>query len=108
MIGNIEGIDGVVENNTFRVFSEPTPVTETEEQRLARRRLGGEVDGVSRQLARYIPNLDAVMIYRLDRFGRGGHHRPFNDLGFSGVRIMETHENYSRQYQDVRIADGIQ
>ena len=116
MIGNIEGIDGVVENNTFRVFSEPIPVTETETQRLARRRLGGEVDGVSRQLARYvariadryIPNLDAVMVYRLDRFGRGGHHRPFNDLGFPGVRIMETHENYARQHQDVRVEDGIQ
>ena len=116
MIGNIEGIDGVVENNTFRVFSEPTPVTDTETQRLARRRLGGEVDGVSRQLARYvariadryIPNLDAVMVYRLDRVGRGGHHRPFNDLGFPGVRIMETHENYARQHQDVRVEDGIQ
>ena len=116
MIGNIEGIDGVVENKTFRVFSESTPVTETEEQRLARRRIGSEIDGISRQLARYvariadryISNLDAVMIYRLDRFGRGGHHRPFNDLGFPGVRIMETYENYARQHQDVRVADGIQ
>jgi hypothetical protein len=115
MISNVEGIDGVIENSTFRVFSEPTPVTETEEQRRRRRSSGGEVDGVSRQLARYvaritdmyIPNLDAIMIYRLDRFGRGGHHRPFNDEGFPGVRIMETHENYIRQHQDVRVDDGI-
>ncbi len=115
MIGNIEGVDGVIENNTFRVFSEPTPVTETEEARRARRVTGGEVDGVSRQLARYvarmtdeyIPNLDAIMIYRLDRFGRGGHHRPFNDAGFPGVRIMETHENYTRQHQTLRVEDGI-
>ena len=47
------------------------------------------------------------MIYRLDRFGRGGHHRPFNDEGFAGVRIMETHEQYERQHQDLRTEDGI-
>ncbi|MEM8892101.1 MAG: M28 family peptidase, partial [Bacteroidota bacterium] len=115
MIGNIEGIDGVIQNNSFRVFSEPTPVTEDENARRRRRFYGGEVDGVSRQLARYvdrmtqqyIPNLDAMMIYRLDRFGRGGHHRPFNDEGFAGVRIMETHENYNRQHQDLRTENGI-
>ncbi|MDE2881160.1 MAG: M28 family peptidase [Acidobacteriota bacterium] len=116
MIGNIEGVDGVIRNDVFRVFSEPTPVTETEEARRRRRVTGGEVDGVSRQLARYvarmtdlyIPNLEAKMIYRLDRFGRGGHHRPFNDAGFPGVRIMETHENYRRQHQDLRVEDGIE
>ncbi|UCD39272.1 MAG: M28 family peptidase [Fidelibacterota bacterium] len=115
MIGTIEGIDGIIENTTFRVFSEPTPATETDQERRRRRSTGGEVDGPSRQLARYvdritdlyIPNLDAIMIYRLDRFGRGGHHRPFNDLGFPGVRIMETHENYNRQHQDVRVENGI-
>jgi hypothetical protein len=47
------------------------------------------------------------MIYRLDRFGRGGHHKPFNDAGFTGVRIMETHENYNRQHQDIRTENGI-
>ena len=47
------------------------------------------------------------MIYRLDRFGRGGHHRPFNDEGYAGVRIMETHENYIRQHQDIREENGI-
>ncbi len=115
MIGNIEGIDGVIDNTTFRVFSEPTPVEETERDRTWRRFYGGEVDGPSRQLARYVDrltdqyctNLDAIMIYRLDRFGRGGHHRPFNDLGYAGVRIMETHENYNRQHQDLREEDGI-
>ena len=115
MIGNVEGVDGVIDNTTFRVFSEPTPLSETEAERRARRRLGEEVDGTSRQLARYvariadqyIPNLEALMIYRLDRVGRGGHHRPFNDAGFPGVRIMETHENYRRQHQDVRVEDGV-
>ncbi|MFP4339012.1 MAG: M28 family peptidase [Cyclobacteriaceae bacterium] len=116
MIGNIEGIDGVVDNRSFRIFSEPVPPTETENERRFRRFTGGEVDGISRQLARYIhrqtetymPMMNPIMIYRLDRFGRGGHHRPFNDLGFAGVRIMEAHENYNRQHQDIRVEDGIE
>ncbi len=115
MIGNIEGVDGVIDNRTFRIFSEPVPPTETERQRNARRFYGGEVDGISRQLARYIhksvkkfmPEMNPMMIYRLDRFGRGGHHRPFNDAGFAGVRIMEAHENYTRQHQDIRVENGI-
>lgn len=115
MIGNIEGVDGVIDNRTFRIFSEPTPITETEKEKNNRRFYGGEVDGISRQLARYIhklttiymPEMNPMMVYRLDRFGRGGHHRPFNDLGFSGVRLMEAHENYNRQHQDLRIENGI-
>jgi Peptidase family M28 len=115
MIGNIEGVDGVIANNSFRIFSEATPVTEADDVRKRRRFYGGEVDGVSRQLARYIArltdryitNLEPILIYRLDRFGRGGHHRPFNDLGYAGIRIMETHENYTRQHQDIRTENGI-
>nr|WP_321223068.1 M28 family metallopeptidase [uncultured Psychroserpens sp.] len=115
MIGNIEGVDGVIDNRTFRIFSEPVPANETEQQRRARRFYGGEVDGVSRQLARYVhktvktymPEMNPMMVYRLDRFGRGGHHRPFNDLGFAGIRIMEAHENYTQQHQDIRTENGI-
>ena len=115
MIGNTQGIDGVKDNRSFRIFSEPTPVTETEQERKARRFYGGEVDGVSRQLARYVfkttvqymPEMNPMMIYRLDRFGRGGHHRPFNDAGYAGIRIMEAHENYNQQHQDLRIENGI-
>ena len=115
MIGNIEGIDGIIDNYSFRIFSEPTPANESEKSRKRRRFYGGEVDGNSRQLARYIhkqvkkfmPKLNPMMIYRLDRFGRGGHHRPFNDLGYPGVRIMEAHENYNRQHQDLRSEEGI-
>uniref|UniRef100_UPI00404A5F86 M28 family peptidase n=1 Tax=Flavobacterium sp. TaxID=239 RepID=UPI00404A5F86 len=115
MIGNIEGVDGVIDNRTFRIFSEPTPANETDKERSMRRFYGGEVDGVSRQLARYIekttktymPEMNPMMVYRLDRFGRGGHHRPFNDLGFAGVRIMEAHENYNRQHQNIREENGI-
>jgi len=115
MIGNIQGIDGVIDNRSFRIFSETHNPTETERERVMKRYYGGEVDGVSRQLARYIhktvktymPEMNPMMIYRLDRFGRGGHHRPFNDLGFPGIRIMEAHENYTWQHQDVRVEDGI-
>ncbi len=115
MIGNITGVDGVIDNRAFRIFSEPVPANETERQRRMRRFYGGEVDGISRQLARYIhkntktymPEMNPMMIYRLDRFGRGGHHRPFNDLGFAGIRIMEAHENYTQQHQDIRTENGI-
>jgi hypothetical protein len=116
MIGNIKGVDGVIDNRSFRIFSEPVPPTETENERRMRRYYGGEVDGISRQLARYVhhttetymPEMNPMMIYRLDRFGRGGHHRPFNDLGFAGIRIMEAHENYNQQHQDIRKEDGIE
>ncbi|WP_241967856.1 M28 family metallopeptidase [Pseudidiomarina homiensis] len=116
MIGNIEGINGVVNNTTARIFAEGTRMNETESDARRRRFTGGEVDSPSRNVARYIdwmadryiPNLDTMVIYRLDRFGRGGHHRPFNDLGYPGVRIMETNENYHRQHQDLRVENGIQ
>jgi len=114
MIGNTCGIDGVCDNTTARVFAEGTRVTETEREAAIRRSTGGEVDSPSRNLARYIkrvgeqhvPNLDVMMVYRLDRFGRGGHHRPFNDAGYPAVRVMETHEHYDRQHQDLRTEDG--
>ena len=55
----------------------------------------------------FMPEMNPLMIYRLDRFGRGGHHRPFNDQGYAGVRIMEAHENYIMQHNDIRIENGI-
>lgn len=116
MIGNIKGVDGVASNRDFRIFSEPVPPEESDRIRRARRFYGGEVDGISRQLARYVyratrtymPEMNPMLIYRLDRFGRGGHHRPFNDAGFAGIRIMEAHENYTQQHQDIRMENGIQ
>ena len=114
MISNISGINGVTNNATARVFSEGTRAVETPEEARRRRFTGGEVDSPSRQIARlvdrtadqYIPNLDVMMVYRLDRFGRGGHHRPFNEVGIPGVRIMETNEHYDRQHQDIRVEGG--
>lgn len=115
MIGNIAGLSGVIDNTTARVFAEGTRFDETSEEATTRRFTGGEVDSPSRNLARYIdrmadlyvPNLDVMMVYRLDRFGRGGHHRPFNDIGVPAVRLMEANEHYNRQHQDLRNENGV-
>jgi len=114
MIGNIAGMNGVVDNHSARIFSEGVRWAETPEEAQRRYREGGELDSASRNLARYvkrvgeqyISNLDLMMVYRLDRFGRGGHHRPFNQAGFPGIRIMEVNEHYDRQHQDLRVEDG--
>jgi len=116
MIGNTQGQNGVSDNTVARVFSEGIRADETERMARIRRFTGGEVDSPSRNLARfvdlmadlYVPNLDAMMVYRLDRFGRGGHHRPFNDVGYPAVRIMEANEDYRRQHQDIRVDDGVE
>ncbi|WP_076411926.1 M28 family peptidase [Shewanella sp. UCD-KL12] len=115
MIGNIEGVNGVINNHSVRVFSEGVRIAETAEEAKERYFSGGENDSASRNLARkikslsdqYMTNLDVMMVYRLDRFGRGGHHLPFNKAGFPAVRIMETNENYNRQHQDIRVESGI-
>lgn len=117
MIGNIEGITGVIDNSTARVFA-PGLHPATSEAELRRiLSMGGELDTPARQLARYIsrvadvylPNLDVEIIYRLDRYGRGGHHTPFFMAGFpAAVRLMETHENYNRQHQDLRVENGVE
>ncbi len=115
MVGNIEGIDGVIENTLARVFAPGLPPTTTAAELRRVLTTGGELDTPSRQLARYIdrvadvyfPNLDVEIIYRLDRYGRGGHHTPFFNEGFPAVRLMEAHENYNRQHQDLRTENGI-
>jgi Zn-dependent M28 family amino/carboxypeptidase len=114
IIGNIEGIDGVIDNATVRVFSEGTRATESARTARIRRYTGGEVDSPSREVARYVDrmadyvrNLHVMLVYRLDRFGRGGDHSAFNDAGYPAVRLTEPNENYHRQHQDVRVEDGI-
>jgi len=115
MIGNIRGITGVIDNTTARVFAPGIPPTTTQAELARLLRNGGELDTPSRQLARYIdrvadvyfPNLDVEIIYRLDRYGRGGHHSPFFNAGYPAVRLMEAHEDYTRQHQDLRTENGI-
>jgi hypothetical protein len=116
MIGNIQGQDGVVDNTVARVFSHAVRADATDRMRRIMRYTGGENDSPSRNLARYVDriadeyvrNLDMLLVYRLDRFGRGGHHTPFNDVGYPAVRIMEAHEDYRRQHQDIRTEDGVE
>lgn len=105
----------IINNTKIRVFSEA--FSEQDTLKAARiRSLGLENDGKTRQLARYIKetgeryvdNLEVVMIYRNDRFLRGGDHTPFVQRGYAAVRFTEMNENYYHQHQDVRIENGIQ
>jgi Zn-dependent M28 family amino/carboxypeptidase len=115
IIGNSHGADGVHDNSTVRVFSEGTKAIETTEQARRRRYAGGEVDSPSRNIARFmaalavkhLANLRVAMLYRVDRFGRGGDQIPFLDAGYPAVRVTEAHEDYSRQHQDVRTEGGV-
>lgn len=115
IIGNTEGQSGVRDNTHVRVFSEGTRSTETPEEANRRRYNGGEVDSPSRNLARfldriadqYLTNLDVVMVYRTDRFGRGGDQVEMLRAGFPAVRVTEAVENYNRQHQDLRTEKGV-
>jgi len=104
------------DNTHVRVFSEGVPAYETEDMRKTRQYLSAENDSRARQLARYVkmvgePNVDqleVVLVYRKDRFLRGGDHTPFSREGFPAVRICEMNENYDHQHQDIRTENGIQ
>ncbi|WP_374516171.1 M20/M25/M40 family metallo-hydrolase [Brevundimonas sp.] len=115
IVGNSEGQSGVRDTTRVRVFSEGTKTVETEAQEERRRYNGGEVDSSSRNLARfidvmadrYLTNFDVEMIYRTDRYGRGGDQVEMLRAGFPAVRISEGAENYDRQHQDLRVEDGV-
>ncbi|MGB4842847.1 MAG: M28 family metallopeptidase [Ferruginibacter sp.] len=106
----------IINNTKVRVFSEGLPAYETEKLATGIRSLGLENDGKARQLARYvketgeryIDNLEVVLIYRNDRFLRGGDHTPYVQRGYAAVRITEMNENYTRQHQNVRTENNIQ
>ena len=105
----------IINNTKVRVFSEGIPMYETEKNIKRIMALGLENDSKSRQLARYIKeigeryvdNLQVQMVYRTDRFLRGGDHLPYLQNGFTAVRITEMNENFTRQHQDVRKENGI-
>ena len=115
IVGNTNGENGVHDNTTVRVFAEGTKAVETPAQANRRRYNGGEVDSPSRNLARfvarlaehYVTNLEVRMVYRTDRYGRGGDQVPFLEAGFPAVRFSEAHENYTRQHQDLRVEHGV-
>ena len=116
IIGNTLGGNGVRDRRTVRVFSEGVPSNETQQEATTRRSVGGENDSQSRQLARfikevgerYVPAMKVWMIYRRDRYGRGGDHQPFLERGYAAVRFTETNEEYRHQHQNVRVENGVQ
>ncbi|HUE63001.1 MAG TPA: M20/M25/M40 family metallo-hydrolase [Rhizomicrobium sp.] len=115
IIGNTHGLSGVMDNTHVRVFSEGSRTNETPQQALARHEAGGENDSPSRNIARfmqgmadaYMNGFSARLIYRPDRFRRGGDHHELLAQGFPAVRITEAAENYTRQHQNVRVENGI-
>ncbi len=116
IIGSSLGGNGVRDPRTVRVFSEGVPSNETTQEATTRRSVGGENDSASRQLARfiketsehYVPSMKVWLIYRRDRYGRGGDHQPFLERGYAAVRFTEPNENYQHQHQNVRIEKDIQ
>jgi Zn-dependent M28 family amino/carboxypeptidase len=115
IVGNSYGMEtDIKDNKSVRVFSEGVSPVETPAQAAARQSAGTDNDGKARQAARYIKEvaeryvdqLDVKLIYRRDRFLRGGDHTPFSQQGFAAVRITEMNEDFNRQHQDVRTENG--
>ena len=115
IVGNSEAANGARDTMHVRVFSEGTRATETPEEANRRRYNGGEVDSPSRNLARfigrmaesYLTNFDVTMVYRTDRYSRGGDQVRMLEAGYPAVRVTEAVENYNRQHQDVRVENNI-
>ncbi len=115
IVGNTLGGNGVRDRRTLRVFSEGVPSNETPEEAATRRSVGGENDSAPRQLARFIveagaahmPGFRVQMIYRRDRYLRGGDHIPFLEQGYPAVRFTEPNEEYAHQHQNVRVEGGV-
>ena len=116
IVGNTLGGNGVRDRGTVRVFSEGVPSNETTAEATTRRSVGGENDSASRQLARFIkeigeanvPQMKVMLIYRRDRYGRGGDHIPFLERGYPAVRFTEVNEEFRHQHQNVRVENGVQ
>jgi acetylornithine deacetylase/succinyl-diaminopimelate desuccinylase-like protein len=115
IIGGVTSYKNSPERQTVRVFAEGVPTSETEQEAETRRRVGGENDSAARQLARYIqdvgnvysPKFRVQVIYRRDRYGRGGDHIPFLERGFAAVRFSEPNEDYTHQHQNVRTENNV-
>ncbi len=115
IVGGVTSYKNSQFRKKVRVFSEGVPSNETEQEAATRRSVGGENDSASRQLARYIKeqsdrylkNFGAWLIYRRDRYGRGGDHIPFVERGFAAIRFTESDEDYTHQHQNVRTENGV-
>jgi len=117
MIGNSGSSETLINDNTrVRVFSEGVPAFETEQMTAMRKFTSGENDSKAREFARYIKEtgeryveqINVTLVFRNDRFGRGGDHTPFCQEGFTAVRICEYNENYDRTHKIPAVVNGIQ
>jgi hypothetical protein len=116
IVGSSRADDGSRDPHTLRLFSEGVPTTETPAQMAVRQAVGSEADSPSRQLARFVTSvasnaatgMTVRVIYRRDRYLRGGDHIPFLQQGFPAGRFTEPHENFAHQHQDTRVQNGTQ
>ncbi|MEV6813913.1 M20/M25/M40 family metallo-hydrolase [Micromonospora sp. NPDC051296] len=116
IVGSSTADDGARDNRTVRLFAEGVPTSETPQQATTRLSTGGENDGASRQLARFVTDVNAHsvtgmqvrVIYRRDRYLRGSDHIPFLQEGWPAGRFTEPNEDFAHQHQNVRVVDGKQ
>ncbi|MGH8674187.1 MAG: M28 family peptidase, partial [Burkholderiales bacterium] len=117
IVGNTRSADGKVDRTRVRLFAEGVPALKAlPDEIVAALRTGGENDLPTRSLARYVkevaerhvPHLKVDVIYRRDRYLRGGDHFPFLDAGYAALRFTEPVEDFRHQHQDVRVVNGVQ
>jgi Zn-dependent M28 family amino/carboxypeptidase len=116
IVGSSTADDGTRYKHVVRLFTEGVPTSETAQQAAIRQAIGGENDGPSRQLARFIrevsdnnvTGLNVRTIYRRDRYLRSSDHVPFLQQGYPAVRLTEEAENFAHEHQDVRVENGVQ
>lgn len=116
IVGSSTADDGSKDPHSIRLFAQSPPLTENTTQTSTRLSIGGESDSPARELARFVyevasneyTEMNVSVIYRLDRYLRGGDHRPFLEAGYAACRFTEPNEDYKHQHQDVRLEDGVQ
>jgi hypothetical protein len=116
IVGSSTADDGTRDPRTLRLFAEGVPSSETPAQAAVRQSVGGECDSPARQLARFVrevadngaTGMNVRVVYRRDRYLRGGDQIPFLQQGWAAARFTEPHENFNHEHQDVRVENGVQ
>ena len=116
IVGSSTADDGTKDPYTLRIFAQSNPTTDSAAMARTRATIGGENDSPARELARFVvevaenkyTQMNIPVIYRLDRYLRGGDHIPFLEQGFTACRFTEPNENFAHQHQDVRVQNGTQ
>ncbi|KAF2870566.1 putative zinc metalloprotease [Massariosphaeria phaeospora] len=116
IVGSSTGDRGQKDPYTIRAFAQGPPLTESSAIASRRLQIGGENDSPARELARFSSEVAAndatgmniAIIYRLDRFLRGGDHSAFLQAGYPAIRYTEPNEDFAHQHQDLRVENGTQ